>query len=202
MNNLVKNILGNSGTEKPSITTEDGVAAAEAVTKIAQEHGIDCALAGGVAMHLYGFTRATTDVDMLASKPLGLKLDRKLSFGGESYTIEIGARKITVDWIVRDDEVSEIYAMALADAKEMTNGVKLVTPEWLTIMKKLADRGKDQIDLLWLLRRPGLVDRKLVEQHIRTIFGKGAYWPLRDLEGVYLEADLLKAKDERDEGTR
>ncbi|MGH9800363.1 MAG: hypothetical protein ACRD82_08365 [Blastocatellia bacterium] len=202
MNELVKHILSNCGTEKPSITTEDGVAAAETVTKMAQERGIDCALAGGVAMHLYGFTRATTDVDMVASGTLDLETDRKLSFGGETYTIEVGARKIAVDWIVRDDEVAEIYSAALVDAKEMTNGVKLISPEWLTIIKKLADRGKDQIDLLWLLRRPGLVDRKLVEQHIRKIFGKGAYWPLRDLESVYLEADLLKAKDERDEGTR
>lgn len=202
MNDLVKNILSKSGAEKPSITTEDGVAAAETVAKLAQERGIDCALAGGIAMHLYGFTRATTDVDMLASKPLGLEADRRLSFGGEGYTIKVGAKEIVVDWIVRNDDVAEIYAVALADAKEMTNGVKLVTPEWLAIMKKLADRGKDQIDLLWLLRRPGLVDRKLVEQHIRRIFGKGAYWPLRDMEGIYLEADLLKAKDERDEGTR
>jgi hypothetical protein len=202
MNDLVKNILGNSGADKTSISTEDGVAAAEAVTKLSQERGIECALTGGIAMHLYGFTRATTNVDMLASKPLGLEAKRKLSLGGEGYTIKVGAKEITVDWIIRDDEIAEIYTAALADAKEMTNGVKLVTPEWLTIMKKLADRGKDQIDLLWLLRRPGLVDRKLVEQHIRRIFGKGAYWPLRDLEGVYLEADLLKAKDERDEGTR
>ncbi|MEK7833067.1 MAG: hypothetical protein AAB401_18400 [Acidobacteriota bacterium] len=202
MNDLVKHILSNNEPEKQSITTEDGVAAAETVAKIARERGIDCALAGGVAMHLYGFTRATTDVDMLASKALGLEVDRRLSFGGESYTIKVGAKEIAVDWIVRDDEVAEIYSAALADAKEMTNKVKLVTPEWLTIMKKLADRGKDQIDLLWLLRRPGLVDRKLVEQHIRRIFGKGAYWPLRDLEGIYMEADLLKAKDERDEGTR
>lgn len=202
MNNLIKHILNSSGPEQHSITTEDGVAAAEAVAKIAQERGIDCALAGGVAMHLYGFTRATTDVDMLASKALGLEADRKLSFGGETYTIEVGAKEIAVDWIVRNDEVAEIYVAALADAKEMSNSVKIITPEWLTIIKKLADRGKDQIDLLWLLRRPGLVDRKLVEHHVRTIFGKGAYWPLRDLESLYLEADLLKAKDERDEGTR
>lgn len=202
MNDLVKYILSNSEPEKQSITTEDGVAAAETVARIASEQGIDCALAGDMAMNLYGFTRATTCVDMLASKALGLEANRRLSFGGEGYTIKVGAKEIAVDWIVRDDEVAEIYAAALADAKEMTNKVKLVTPEWLTIMKKLADRGKDQIDLLWLLRRLGLVDRKLVEQHIRKIFGKGAYWPLRDLEGIYLEADLLKAKDERDEGTR
>ena len=42
----------------------------------------------------------------------------------------------------------------------------------------------------------------MVGGHVGAIFGKVAYWPLRDLESIYLEADLLKAKDERDEGTR
>lgn len=203
MNELVKQILSNSAPEQPSITTEDGVAAAEIITRLARARGVDCALAGGVAVQLYGFTRATVDVDMIAAATLGdLKAERELSFGGASYLIEVGPRKIVVDWIVRADDEREIYEAALIDAKEMANGVKLITPEWLVIIKKLADRGKDQLDLLWLLRRPGLVDRELVARNVRTIFGRGAYWPLRDLESIYLEADLLKAKDERDEGTR
>ncbi len=203
MNELVKQILSKGVPEQPSITTEDGLAAAEIITKLARLQGIDCALAGGVAVQLYGFTRATVDVDMIAAAALdALQAERQLSFGGSSYTIEVGSRKISVDWIVRADDEREIYEAALTDAKEMANGVRLITPEWLVIIKKLADRGKDQLDLLWLLRRPGLVDRALVERHIRAIFGRGAYWPLRDLESIYLEADFLKAKDERDEGSR
>lgn len=195
-------IKRNSAPEAQSISTEEGLAAARSIAQVATAAGVDCALAGGIAMHLYGFTRATTDVDLIASEVLNLEATRDLSFGGESYPVAVGERIINVDWIVRDDEAADVYVGALADAAPSEFGLRIVTPEWLVIMKKLADRGKDHLDLLWLLRREGLVDREQVAALLRAIFGRGAYWPIRDMESIYLQADLLKAKDERDEGER
>lgn len=195
-------IRRNSAPEAQSISTEAGLAAARQIAKVAEKEGVDFALAGGIAMHLYGFTRATTDVDMIASDLLDLEAARDLSFGGESYPVNVGERSILVDWIVRDDELADFYEAALADAWPSDAGLPIITPEWLVILKKLADRGKDHLDLLWLLRREGLVDRQKVETLAREHFGRFAFILLNDLEAIYLEADIMKSKDERDEGER
>jgi hypothetical protein len=69
----------------------------------------------------------------------------------------------------------------------------------MVILKYLAGRGKDQIDLMWLLREEGLVDRAQVEQHIKSLFGQYAFWPLADMENLFLEADVMKARDQNGE---
>lgn len=179
-----------------AISTEEGLLIAEQFAEIADVQGVEHALCGGIAVNLYGFTRATKDVDFLADELLDLEAERELSFGGESYSYDLGRRVVPVDWIVRNDEQQAVYQSALEDAVSL-GSLRVITPEWLVIIKQLVGRGKDELDLLWLLRRDGLVDRDLVEEHIREIFGKNAYWALQDLEAVYLEADLMKAKDER-----
>lgn len=191
-----------SSPEGASISTELGLQAAQVVIEQAQAAGVACALAGGIAMHLYGFTRATQDVDMLAARLLDLPAQRRLTFGGVTYEVKLPQRTVEVDWIVRDDEQQDVYEAALADARVTRGGLPLISPEWMVLLKKLADRGKDHLDLLWLLRADGLVDRALVAELARKVFGKYVYLLLQDLGAVYLEADLLKAKDERDEGTR
>lgn len=74
-----------------------------------------------------------------------------------------------------------------------------LTPEYLVILKYLAGRGRDQIDLMWLLREDGLVNRLKVKSIITKQMGKHSYWALRDLDQLFLEADLLKARDQRPE---
>ena len=53
------------------------------------------------------------------------------------------------------------------------------------------------MDLLFLLREPGLVDRKKIERHLNALIGEFAFWVIKDLESVYLEADLMRARGER-----
>ena len=60
-----------------------------------------------------------------------------------------------------------------------------------------AGRGKDEIDLLWLLREPGLVDRKKVERLAKKLFGRHAYLLLQDLQSVYMQADMMRVRDEQ-----
>lgn len=189
-----------SSPEAQSISTEDGLTAALQIADIAQQQGVPCALAGGIAMHLYGFTRATTNVDLIGAQMLNLAATRELSFGGVTYPAKEGERVINVNWIVRADEVADFYAAALQEAAPSDTGLPIITAEWLVILKKLADRGKDHLDLLWLLRRDGLVDRAKVESLIRQHFGRFAFLLLNDLQALYLEADIMRAKDERDEG--
>ncbi|MBS1788546.1 MAG: hypothetical protein JST85_12530 [Acidobacteria bacterium] len=179
------------------VTTIDGLQAAEVIFKQAEQEEIECAIAGGIAMHLYGYGRATEDVDLLASKPLSLPSEQKLSFGGDSHLIQVGNKAIRVDVIVRDDFFREFYEAALRDAKPIAEGKRIVAPEWMVILKYLARRSKDILDLLWMLREPGLVDRDKVLQNLNQVLGEvGAQSALRGLEHYYVEAEIMRGGDE------
>jgi hypothetical protein len=181
----------NTEPAQQSISTAEGLEVARAAARAASAQGITCALAGGLAMHLYGFTRATTDVDMIASAPLGWQVKSTLSFGGETYAAITGQREIALNWIIRNDFFLDFYNAALRDAIETEEGLFVVSPEWLVILKYVAGRGKDQIDLLWLLQQPGLVERAEVRRLMIAVLGeKAAALPLRELERSFLQSDL------------
>lgn len=179
------------------ITTEEGLQAARIIFEQAAKEGTPCALAGGIAMHIYGYLRATHDVDLFASKILDLPYEEKLSFGGVSHLIQVGERKIIVDVIVRDDFFRDFYEAALRDAYLTSDGWRVISPEWMVIVKFLAGRSKDILDLLWMLREPGLVNRDRVTQLLEQVMGKtGGQAALRGLEHYYVEAEVMRAGDE------
>jgi hypothetical protein len=98
-----------------------------------------------------------------------------------------------LDWIVRDDFFREFYQAALRDAVETDDGLFVISPEWMVILKYIAGRGKDQIDLLWLLQQPNLVNRDEVRRQITEVMGeKAAALPLRELERLFLQADISR----------
>jgi len=190
----------NAARARRDISTEEGLKAAEIIFEQAGKEDIECALAGGIAMHIYGYLRATTDVDLLASKEPDLPHEQKVSFGGASYLVEVGERRIKVDVIVRDDFFRDFYQAALRDAQKTPDGWRVITPEWMVILKYLAGRGKDQLDLLWMLKEPGLVDRKKVARLLEQVMGKtGAEVALRGLENFYVQAEVMRAGDENGE---
>lgn len=187
----------NSSSVKKSIPTEIGIEAAEVVAEVANENDIAIALAGGIAMHIYGFTRATTDVDMLAQKILPLESHGELNFGGESYRVKAGKRTVSVDVIVRNDELKKIYETALAGALETDTDLKIISAEWLVVMKHFAARAKDKLDLIWLLQQDGLVDRKLIEKNLVEALGKeSAFFVFKELQSDFDYADFLKAREQ------
>ena len=180
----------NSAPDKRSISTEEGIEVARSALKAAAEKGSVRGLAGGLAMHLYGFTRATTDVDMVADALLGWQAKDKLSFGDETYPASTSKREVDLDWIVRDDFFREFYEAALRDAVATDEGLNVISPAWMVILKYIAGRGKDQIDLLWLLQQTDLVDRDEVRKLMIEVMGeKAAALPLRELERVFQQAD-------------
>jgi len=183
----------NTEPDQQSISTAEGLEVARAAARAARAQGIACALAGGLAMHLYGFTRATTDVDMIASAPLGWPVKDKLSFGGETYAAMAGQREIDLDWIIRNDFFLDFYEAALRDAIETEENLSIVSPEWLVILKYVSGRGKDQIDLLWLLQQPGMVERAEVRRLMIAVLGeKAAALPLREIQRLFQQADLVQ----------
>jgi hypothetical protein len=188
----------NAANKKPPIQFEDGLIAARIVHDAAKREGKKVALCGGLALHFYGFTRATRDIDLIGQAKLHFKELRKLNFGGVAYGIDVHGTTMEVDLILRSDDVKELYDLALENSKFNPKiGLHVITPEYLVILKYLSGRGKDQIDLMWLLREEKLVNRKKVKSIITKQMGKHSYWAIRDLDQLFLEADLLKARDEK-----
>ena len=159
------------------IDTETGLAALDKIAETAKKQDVEWALVGGVAMHLYGSSRLTKDVDVIASAVLDLDSERNLGFGGKRYQVKIGKKEIPVDWIVRNDTARKFYERALKQAHKLSNGLPIITPEWMMILKYIAGRFKDQQDAVFLLKQKNLVNRKTVRNHITETAG-GEYWAL------------------------
>jgi hypothetical protein len=159
---LIEQNLENSAM----IDTETRIEAVKKLAKIAEKEKIEWALAGGIAMHLYGSPRLTKDVDVISVKRLPLENVRPIGFGGESYEVFVGKKKIHVAWIVREDNYRDYYLQALKDATELKNGLRVITPEWLAILKYIAGRDKDSDDIIYLLRKKNFIRRNLIKQNI------------------------------------
>ena len=166
---LVERMLEN--TSVPMISSDTGLEAAQRMGQIAAQEEIEWALAGGLAMYVYGSPRLTKDVDIIASKDLSLAPQHRLGFGGSSYTLQVGKYAVQVDWIVRNDGYQKYYRAALKDAVKLPNGLRVVTPEWLVILKLNAGRQKDLDDIVFLLKQEKLVDRPTVKQKVMETTG-------------------------------
>ena len=161
----------------------------ETVAKLADENNIDWALAGGLAVILYGSDRLTKDVDFIASKKLPLESKGSLVQGGERYSVKTSNKEVIVDWITRNDEAKKFYERALKDAV-MIRETPVLSPEWLVILKYIAGRFKDQEDGVFLLKQKDLVDRNKVKQMILEIGGNETWAVFRSgLERWYELAD-------------
>lgn len=186
-----------SNSSKETIPTDIGIKAGLLLAEIAEKEAIDWAFAGGIAMHIYGFDRATTDVDIVSNQALNIDSTETLSFGGESYRVEVGEKSVTVDWIVRNDEFSKFYFPALEKAVKIESGIRIIAPDWLVILKHLAGRPKDQLDLIWLLQQDALVDREKVIENIKSVLGEFAIYLLNDIQSEFDYADVVKMRGER-----
>jgi hypothetical protein len=62
----------------------------------------------------------------------------------------------------------------LKDAIPLPNGLRIVTPEWLAILKIIAGRQKDFDDGAFLLKRPKLVNCLTIKQKMIETGGGGA----------------------------
>lgn len=152
----------------PMIDTETGISAVKKLAKIAEKENVEWALAGGIAMHLYGSDRLTKDVDVIALKRLNLKAINPIGFGGEAYNVKVGKKEIHVDWIVREDGYRQYYIQALKDAAELKNGLRIITADWLAILKYIAGRNKDNEDIIYLLRKGYAVPQRIKENILKT----------------------------------
>jgi hypothetical protein len=188
---LVERMLENDATS-PMISSDTGVEAAQRAGQLAAQEEIEWAVAGGLAMHFYGSPRMTKDVDIIASNNLSLTPQQQLSFGGSSYTLQVGKYAVQIDWIVRNDGYRELYCKALKEAIGLPNGLRVVTPEWLVILKFNAGRQKDLDDIVFLLKQEKLVDRPTVKRKVIETAGEWGW--LTMLPGFRRLCDLADSK--------
>ncbi len=145
-----------SGRETPGepITFSQAMRLAARFVRLGKRQGTRTAVAGGLAMALYGHTRMTADVDLIAAKPL-LKAARywckNIWFGGNSYKVPIDRKRVSVDVIVRDDASRVLYESSL-DMTRTLRGLPVISPEHLVLMKLEAGRHKDLSDVQFLLK--------------------------------------------------
>jgi hypothetical protein len=157
------------------IDTKTGLEATLKIGGIAKNEKVAWALVGGLAMHLYGSDRLTKDVDIIADNLLPItKILGHLKQGGVRYEIETSNHKVSVDWIIRRDEAKKYYEQALKDAV-LFEGIPIISPEWLVILKYIAGRFKDQEDAVFLLSRKGLVNRNKIKDLITNISGQAGW---------------------------
>ena len=125
-------------------------AALDEVADLAKRSGVHVALAGGVALQAYGSKRFTVDVDIIASAHIrGLRPTEPLTFGGYSSVTSAGT---VVDVMICNNEFEGAFDAALERAVKKRNiPLRIVRPEHLVVMKMIAGRGKDELDLAWLI---------------------------------------------------
>lgn len=87
----------------------------------------------------------------------------------------LGKYKVAVDWIVRNDGYAKYYRKALTEAVVFPNGIRLISPEWLVILKMFAGRQKDYDDAVFLLKEKDLVNRPKVKENIVRVTGEDAW---------------------------
>jgi hypothetical protein len=187
---LVERMLEN--TSVPMISSDTGLEAAQKIGQLAAQEEIEWAVAGGMAMYFYGSPRLTKDVDIIASKDLSLTPQHRLGFGGSSYTLQVGKYAVQIDWIVRSDGYQKYYQAALREAVKLPNGLRVVTPEWLVILKFNAGRQKDLDDIVFLLKQPKTVDRPTVKRKVVETAGEDVW--LAMLSGFRRLCDLADSR--------
>lgn len=158
-----------------------------AVAALSAKEKIRVALLGGAALQLFGSTRLTKDVDVVANaSPETVRTTKRLSFGGVRTKIA----GTEVDFIVRDDKYKRLYEAALQHAVRVKGvPIPVVSPEWIVPLKMAAGRPKDELDIAWMIAEKGLVDRKkarvIIEKHLGLYAGD-------DFDSLCLEADWVK----------
>ena len=164
--------------------------------EMSAEQGFVAALAGGVAMQVYGSPRLTKVVDFVLDQPLSeegqLRKIKPLGFGGGSYQAPGGGK---VDLIVRNDEYSALYQDALQNIQITPQGIPIVAPEHLAAMKLAAAREKDILDLKWLIRRLGLLDIPKTRSLVYRFMGRFAQDRFDDVvDQTTIEKEIMRRR--------
>ncbi len=138
------------------------------ITQGLNERGIEYAVCGGWAMAIYGFLRATLDIDLLilaenVDDVMEIAAKQGFDIKGLPLNFDGGKTKIRrVSKIDRDSkELITLDLLLVTQAMESVwegrrkvkwnaGNYQIVSVKGLTLMKEMADRPKDRIDIDYL----------------------------------------------------
>jgi len=159
-----------------------------AAERVADRSADAAAIAGGLAMQVWGSPRLTGDLDIIAASNLTYE-GAPLTFGG----VRTREGSVDLDVIVRDDEWRGLYEDALENAVEVADTPMLVViPEFLVPMKMVAGRPKDEIDVRYLVLLDDF-DHRAAETIVRKHLGPYA---VRELHSIVEEAKWRRSQGE------
>ena len=159
------------------------------IVRVLNERRYDYALAGGLAYSALVAPRATMDVDVLILMPdrpptalfdglrsvLGVLVPHPAPMAFKRATIwrvigGEGEREVTLDFILAE---SEFHRTALRRKRTVTFAglsLPIVTPEDLVLLKALADRPQDRVDIHGIVAAYGAeLDRGYLENWARRL---------------------------------
>lgn len=154
-------------------------ASIDEVHRLARLDRQSVALAGGIAMQVYGSDRFTGDIDVIAEAPIpGIRAEQELALiSGYSGRLPNG---VQVDVIVPEagTEWYDLFEHARLEARvqgddELGHRMPVVTREYMVALKMMAGREKDLGDLYYLLTDIN-TDLALARRVVRTEMGKYA----------------------------
>ncbi len=155
--------MSDTKTHISFLENEAIIQAIRLVGDLADQNNIEWALAGGLAVILYGSTRKIDEIDIIAARTLPIYSHGLLKQGGARYEVQTVREIVQVDWIVRKDEAMKFYQAALRDSV-MVEGITVITPEWLVILKYIAGRAVDREDSVFLLSYSNTVNRQKINR--------------------------------------
>jgi hypothetical protein len=167
------------------------------LARILERANVDYALIGGHAVNAWLEPRFTADIDLtLQAGPDAMaKLKQALEAEGFALVAEHGAELASGPDFVRFESAdtsmtlevqaakTELQQELLGRARVLGKGIRVATAEDLIVLKLIANRGKDQVDLRGLVKLSGL-DWEYVQRWARA-------W---DVDGLLAE---LRQQDSR-----
>lgn len=167
----------------------DALAAARKLSKVLHANGIPHAIVGGIAVGAHGWARATRDVDVLV--PSGTDLDeivgdkgqpiRALDFNGRTVKMH----GVAIDFLSPDSARTEFLDAAIPEAT-VAGGLPIIQLGPLVAMKLHAGRGKDETDVVEVLKAAG--DFEATAATVRTYLAEAAPHFLEDFESLVVQA--------------
>lgn len=159
--------------------------------------GIPHVLIGGFAVNAYGYPRATADVDFLVPRPMlsrlnGRPLAEEAGVEGRTVTVTEQGQRIPVDCVAvpRSSAVPAAAWEALFSAARPAGGLPVIPLEGLILLKLLANRTKDQADIVELVKRQGGEAAKRVRGWLRrSLRGEEGRDLLSDYDLLVLTAE-------------
>jgi len=146
---------------------EDVKGAARQVSEFLESHGVPHAVIGGMAVSAYSPPRMTQDVDFLVPESALSTIQEMgetspLAESVDGVTLDVGG--ITVDFIFMPEDMPE----ETLEGGPKIEGIPVLRPEALMLMKMHAPRVKDNADVIEMIKA-GLIDvgrlRKYVERN-------------------------------------